>query len=627
MEDKKASVSYDYISVDPIKNFYEKTVYEIYTYVDKFLELRYKQINDKIDAKVELKLKQIKMHREDIAKKEKSLSVKWKDFANSVIFVLFFFLIGFAFWKIYQKNKKVLKEFYSFSRNEEMIIDGLKRDKQKLLYKIFNSFSLNDVKKFVLAEMGIYKVNNNDFNEVLNNIQIKNSQTPTFFRHIEKYDIRNNFFYDVDFYNINYSIQQYSGSRVVAYTADGKIYKQTVIAYYSHPVPNLNQTHLTIYLTNYLPQLTFRSIQTLPQKELKKLINKNKFILENKDIYTKYNFAYNDELSFVNFFQLITQNNYIKWYDYAKPLNIFNPHFEKTSTGFIVYNKNYKYYNNVLKNTSQWFLNLVSSKDPETLSIDDIKKEIIYHIYTYIEDIISNLTLVFLNKYLASETYTENKQFSFDYSDKQNIENKASEIQNDLFFINKLNKNKYFTLKTEEPARDCIYDSFKKEIVGNGIHFINLEQWSWYIEEKIKTVKVDSKAGWVSVDVYYDDYIKFSESKTIIFSPNFKLKDEQFINSLINDKDDAMSIYETKDKQLIYTVSQHKLYWNFNLNDDSDRLNDAIEIIKDFNNLFKEYRKFYSLEIDSEGVFVFINEPNAIPKNITLEMLSFINNI
>ncbi|MCU4116871.1 hypothetical protein N8G13_00100 [Mycoplasma zalophi] len=628
MENKDTDISYENIHINPIKNFYEKNVHEIETYINKFIDLRYKQINNNVEANVNLKLKQIKMHREDIEKKAKSLSVKLKKFINFIIFVLFFVLIGFAFWKIFKKNKNVINEFNNFAANKNKVITQITNEKQKLLYQIFNSFSLNDVKKFVLSQMGIFKVNNNNFNEVLENINVSNPKVPIFFRSIEKYDIRNNFFYDLDFYNLTYSNILYTGSRLVRYVKDGKTYTKTVVANYQHPAPFLNQTHTTLYLTNYLPNLKFISTQPLTAQQVKKMTKRNELILENKEIYTRYNFKYNDELSFVNFFQLITQDRYIDWYDYATKNNIFNSEFEKTSNGFIVYNKKYEVYNKILKNNSDWFLKITHNKNSETLSIEDVQLEIKSYIKEYIRDTLASLTLIFSNKYLASETYNTNKQFSFDYIDKQNIQNHDTQTYNNLFFINKLNNNKYFSLKTKKPARDFIYEKFQRSILGNNVHFINLDQWSWYIEKKIKYVTVsDFNVGAVSVRVDYDDYIKFSENKTIIFSSNYKLKNSQFINSFVNKMEDSISVYDTEDKSLLYTVSTHKLYWNFQLNIDKELLNDSIEIIKNFNNLFKTYHNFYSLEIDSEGIYVFINEPNKIPKNITMEMVSFINNI
>ncbi|MBN0919642.1 hypothetical protein [[Mycoplasma] gypis] len=615
----KTVTTIDDVFSDPISQFYEKAIKRSQELFKIFIQDRLKQYNENIENEAIVANKNIQNLYVEISKLKKHLKISLRTFWNGVIIFFCFLIIGLAFLKLYFNNKKIINDFERQKNNLLSQINEITVKKNAKLSHAFNNFSLSDIRRYVLKEMGISRVNDYDFTDV-NISVIKDARNPIFIECIDKYDIRNNYFYDISYRKLTYEPISYTGAKVFAYSYDGKKYTKTVTATYEHISPFLRKRSLFLYPTNYLPELRFRARLPIDEKTFKHKVKKNDFLLENTNFYKYYNLDFNDKIPFMNFFQLITQNNYVKWAEYAQPKNIFNWVFEKKQNGFLIFNDSIAIKNSyqAQNDTLQKWINEEYS-DAKTIS-----KHIWNEFYPHIETLLANLTFIFLNKYLASEKYTKpGERFQYQYQDDGVYQGEFQSWDSNILLNVKIHSNNYFQMVTKKPAIDFVHEIKQSFSVGDAFIY-NIISNNWWAKEEVKLVtQYDPDVGNVVIPVKYINYIKYNEAKNLIFKPSAKLKPNQLIRSLILSAKKPISTGFEQDSAIENIVRNNKIYYNYEISSDFEGLNEKLEFVDSFNKRFAKYIQFYTVEIDQNGMYIFISEPNKIPNEIKTQMALF----
>ncbi|QJG67213.1 hypothetical protein [Mycoplasma phocoenae] len=624
IKENNITQNWDNVYIDPVNNFYQKTVPKIDEKIIEFIKERIQQINPEAETQVEISLRKMLAIKDEVVKRKKMLNINLRKFFNGIIKILFFFIIGLLFLGIYKKNNKVINEYKNFCNEKEQEYQKLFNKKKNILHSIYSCFTMNDIKNEVLKKMGLNNVEVNNFNDVLVNINSDEKST-IFFTNIEKYDVRNSYFYDIAYLKMFYAPITYYGSKTFSYRGnDDKWHTKVVHANYDHMTPFLKEYQKYLYPTNYLPRLVFRSIAPVSEKELKEQIKHNTLPLENKEFFEKYNFMYNDNVSFVNFFQLITQEKFIDWHKFSSSINKFNGTFEKLPYGFIVH-KNKK--DSSIDNPMiDWILLDYINKN-ELINFKDVNKKIKESINDHMEHLLGALTLTFCNKYLASEVYSElGSQFKFEYKDDQIYQNIPADTEHGLFILTKLYKYNYLNLYKNRASKKTVFSIENSiKIANKKTKVFNVKATSFYTVKKIKYISVyDFNVGRVSVPVEYDDYIPFTETKQVIFSPTFKLQNGQLLNSNVKKQDSEFSKPVNEDDNLQMLINANRIFFNYLIKDKNQNLDSTVDYVKDFNDRFKKYKNYYSVEIDKYGTYVFIDHADKIPNEIKKQMAIYL---
>ncbi|MGX9358327.1 hypothetical protein ACWXVL_00870 [Mycoplasma sp. 128] len=609
------SLAINDIFINPTKTFFETNESKLGDIFDDFINERIKQFDPEAANKVTSLRKEILDKKVSIEKLYQHLNIGGKRFGNIMIILSCFILIGFIFLAmgIYRKNCEAIESFENEKQKAYKEADNLRIEKEAILCSVFNTFSPEDLRSYAFSKIGINKVEVTDWSDL--KPVFADTTNPVFIHAVQKYDIRNTYFYDIFYRVLTYEPIEYTGSIVVSYRNGDKTYSKTIVAYYQHTSPFLKSRSLFLYPSNYLPELSFISQPLESERKIRKTLKKSTVLLENRDFYQHFNLEYNNDVAFVNFFQMLIQQRYIDWKIYSQKLNLFTPDFEKKPTAFLINNWNI----NDAKFYSELNYNAVENIRFEESDIDRVKKALWPFFYTNMSNLLASINFVFQNKYLAAEKYTKpGQRYQMDYKDDQIVSNPVdTKLDDTLIVKSKIYKETYLEMYSKERLRPIIYE-IDSQHKSSDTSIFNIIATSWYGIEKVEYVRVyDHDCGTVNVPVPYTDYTMFKEPKIVLFNSKIRLEKGQMINSGLVKKTFSRNNATRIDQQLI---DDNRMYFNYHFVKNEEKAFTTTRWINNFNRQFNKYKDTYKLEINEHGIFVFIDKPDKLEKSVIDQM-------
>jgi len=441
-------VDTDKIVLNPTKNLYQ-------VFVDNFSKSFDKFYDDNIESKTKINEVSNKVQQEivglrnDISNKYKENKVGARRFANVMIIIFSFVLIGLFFVMYFPKNRKKINEYKEFEKEKSDEISEAVNLKTFLMCKAFSKYNINQIKNMLLNEYSIEYVKNINRNEIA---FIQNVPHFLAFNSITKYEVRNAFLYDVLYTTKYYHDVVTSASITISTTnSNGTTTSYTITATHSEPTPYIDYEVIYTMPTNYLPGLSFRYRGTISKKELAKRRKQGKtFVCENDDFAMNFDYDFNDELKFVQYFPLVSQQKFVDFYNYFVNKGINN---------FPINKENHNLYSNIYINslaTYKTSSNLIYEKIIENKSnivASDISKYIKNSIYDSCQKIFQFLTMAYSNKSICIEVYDEmGRKYSFDYKDYKKDLNNITD--NYLALVNLFSNVNVFSFRYNEFAYD-----------------------------------------------------------------------------------------------------------------------------------------------------------------------------
>lgn len=144
----KLKISWGDVTLDPINNFYKKTLNSLDESCDFYLNEYIKSNSSLIKYQTDCH-NEIKQLEDEIVNAKKINKISLKMFLVGLIFSLFFFIIGFIWWKPYQRYKNDIRNFKNFEAERENTINDLKNRAYDYSKKFFSGFNFNEYLKSV----------------------------------------------------------------------------------------------------------------------------------------------------------------------------------------------------------------------------------------------------------------------------------------------------------------------------------------------------------------------------------------------------------------------------------------------------------------------------------------------
>ena len=590
---KNEVIDMEKIFIDPVSKLYEP-------FYNSFNDQFYKMIKEEIIKNTNID-KKVKELDSDISNKRKEINNAWRTnkiggrkFSNVLIGILFVILIGLFFIKFFIKNRKIIKEYNDFKYKKNHEIIEVANIKSHELINVFGYYDLNYLKNLFLQKYGITKIKNIKYDEI--NVFEKIDGFAGF-NYISKYDIRNSCVYDLIYSTIEYREITTSKSITISVpnTSGEGSHWETLTAYHTEITPFINFSKAITIPTNYLPSLTFtKSGNGYKESEIKKARKSGKTLLENDDFNKSISFYYNDEVKFLQYFTLVTQNNFLK---VLKKFPINN---------FAKYNNNlYVYFDFNLNNSSydkemNWLINYVNTSI-YSVNVDKIIEELRISIWVEVNNIFKMLTISYSNKNVFAESFEEvGNSYVANYKD----DNTYSTENNSNFFelSNIFNSTNIFNwTKKYDLRRKNYYEAheFKKD---KEFTSQNIVMKSWHAVDEIDTVSVQ---GYL-IDVPYVRFYPIEESKNIIFTNNYHLTSpDSFVQTLDSNR---QYLNFLKDKYYDDLIQKNNILINEPSFKYLNEVKDAIITIDNFYKQFPELKQISKIIISDSLFGIFIND-------------------
>lgn len=582
----------------------------------EFLE---KNSNNKRIEEAKKQYEIVRDSNERIIAEKKLKKISGRKFANCIIFILFFILIGFCFFSFFANNKKIIKSFEEFRNNEQLKIDEALGKARQAYVETFSLQTLEDIKNKILSKMGIKKISQydakvGDFSRSF--IYDKNFWN---FNSISQYKLRNSYIYDI-FYTCKWmkNVVTKASITVAEEDANGNTYWETYWAYHTEPTPVVEYFRSLTIPSNYKQKLYFEIIENnRSEKEVKRLLKNEGFHLENKEVYQNFDFAFSDDqkIDFLTYFDVRTQQNLINYAQYMNQENM--PVFSMIKNGNWLVSKSTIQSSSLLfEQVQDWMLSVLDLT--EELTVDFVTEFLSSKIIECLLPIFNFISLVYTNKYIATENLekTENR-YEQDLVVKQNdnVQNCPLDIHSyyrDMTLYSgfyKFNKHADITPICEFKN---LYNDPESLIISATFDLISYTARD--------AIAIEYTHGY-AVEVPYVAYDEFREHKAIIVVPyNIKTENAKiFANSLI-----ANNIYVSDDRideEYSKIIQKNKISFNLESLKDFDEFKKNIRLIDELFSQIPEIKKIPIL-LDNRGMAFFINEPKLFDINLLVKKLN-----
>ncbi|PYF43725.1 hypothetical protein [Metamycoplasma alkalescens] len=594
LKNQSRNLDWNKIFNNQVHTIYEPLVDEMNNGLKKVYEKYVINGNEEKIQLIEKNIEKINNLKNEIAKEKINKGITKKRVANGFIIFFCFLIIGLFFLGFYSKNKKIIKEFIVFEAERKLLMNKYIAENSNILLTIFNKFSMLDWKNKVLEELQITKVNGIAKNDLL---IFKENKNFFGFNSIQKYRIRDSYYYDVLYTKEYWKTVTTSATGTIVITSKDGPEQQVVVAYHHEPTPFMERKQAISVPTNYKPDLTFNKIEkNLSKKEYDKKIKKGEFLLENYEFYQHYNFEYNDKIAFIDYFKVKTQENFIQ---YSKYFNGETYLFGKKNQNIYVakdYSDRLLPYSSVYN----WLGHLVNLSD--VVSVDRVYNYLMAPIIVNaLRPVFKEITQAYLNTNIASEVYNPNAKYLSNYV--YSLHKEKSEPDLSIYDIaNKALSGQFLSLKTYEPQKEIgmfvkghVFNKEKNDVRA----IISLSMFSYW---KLKLYDHVFTRG-ITIAVPFERFKFFSENKYIFYSSKYKTK-----------KNGA---------KILFNASNYSK-WDVEIN---SILLEDYEQKQELETIFDEFRNHRIIEdckilVDNDGLFIFINEEINKPKiNKLFELL------
>lgn len=595
-------IDFDNIAVDPINKVYthiEKNVSQI---IDNFFKEEFEETRPNNNIIVECDIK-INENKKEFQKRKLEDSIDKRESTNLLIFILFFVLIGFLFWKKYKKNEKIINDFIKFKVSKIKENKEILRTKNIAIFSSFSTITLRDIYYYVFEKLGIQTAINIESKKIIDLINDK-----------EILDVhsgivgifKNSPFYDVVVRKLYYT-------DVVWHYGVGESKKTIVVS-----TPFIEKKNLLIFKTNFLKELTLSSNSYLHNQDL---------LLENKDFINKYKISdyTNDSQKLSQFFTIKSQNDFVKWSN-KEHSKVFA--FVKKNDLFVV--KNHTYFLSTLEEINKTLESLVTVKDIQNLNLESIKKVLKRKAIGYFLKFAKMIQLPLMIPGISREWYRKTGEYLIGQTSEFEIERIDTEEKIDILdILNKFLDRKYFWFNSKfKPVKPIWLTLDSSKVINNC---------------KVAFVKINSFYGVVStenlwnyskmeeteeMELSYSSYVKFDEKKIIIHYAKYKKTSTQYIvtkqvNLLIFQNHYVdINLFE-KIKNLSFWTNDPNRFENLSNKDE------LLKMASIFNEIDDKYNLQGSLKIDEYGLYITINNianiNDELLNQITKMLKSFSN--
>ncbi|VEU81880.1 hypothetical protein V2E25_02705 [Mycoplasmopsis arginini] len=592
-------IDWNKIFTNQTQNIYEPLVNNIQPAVDNIFKKYIYSGNEDSLKSIDKNVEEIKTIETEIQERKRANKISGRKFANGLIFFLFFLIIGLFFLSFFLNNKKVIKSFLIFESAKRQVIKEKIAENNVTLRTLFNQYSLIDWKNKVLNEMNIknvYGIDPKDFDFFY--------ESPGFygFNSIEKYNIRNSFYYDV-IYKKEYwkDVVTQGIGYITVKTKDGWT-TVPVHAYHTEPTPFMDTKHAINVPTNYRPDLILNeTADHLTLKQYNKTIKKGEFLLENPEFYQYYNFSYNDKIGFIDYFKVKTQENFVEYSKYFSGKKYIFGKYKNNIYVSRKFEENFMAYS-----ISHNWINLAFDLS-KIVTIDDVYSYMVQTIFNVLQPTFKALTQIYLNTNIASENYEKRDRYLSDYvfDEQKSIEQANKNYEFNVYEImNKASSSLKFNMKTQKPAKDIgiTYSELVKDVNdSSGSIAIKSKMFSYWKEDLIDHVYTRG----IIVDVPFERFYPFSEDKWIIFIPGWATQQDQNFLSYQDNESESSTHYKLK-----FMEEAGDALYDYNINFLKNNRNDLLylmHLIKGSKNTFLKSVD-HKILIDKDGLFVFVND-------------------
>ena len=602
---KNYELNYSLITVDPINNFYYHISKTINDVLDDYLQQKFSS-NKANEEEIKLLSKKINDEEQSIIDKEKGLKIAKKRCANGFIFFLLFLIIGFAFFKIYKRNKKIIKEFENFRNEKYKIIRETINKRFSLIFYAVSTIILKDVFKYVFGRYGIKIsekipvarlikfLNNPNIIDIHSGISGKYKNTP-FFDIIYRTLVWENVTTSrSESYPYTVTVTRYDSNNR-PYTATETRY-ETLTAYHNEMTPFVYRYNSLILLTNFESDFCFY----LCRGNCKKEFLENKEFIQKYDIHTpSENKEYLDKQNTSQFFTIKAQEDYVKWFNLNQG-EIFN--LKKNYNAFVINNANYGVDNLYKMNYTVDDIGFLENN--KNVGIEEIKRRVKMYVFRYFEKFTKMLQIPLLSPVINRELYIDDNQYHIG-NEITNTNDYDNQEFDDLYIIYRFLENNFFWFNNKKRADKPIWFKFINKSKINDINHYQYMMNSFWSETLIENIAVHGvHVGTHVISVPYRKFYELTESKFLSHIPFKGIHGKSIMtcptfNNLLND-----SHYSNKD---FAKIIKENFIWTNDPGwlENYENINSLIKILISFNSLNKEGQM--SLVIDEYGAYVLSN--------------------
>ncbi|WPB50576.1 hypothetical protein R9C05_00215 [Metamycoplasma subdolum] len=507
-------IDFNNLFKNPTQDFYTKVAKEYENSFNKVLkeitggkeEKIYEERVDKINTNIQ-------DFRGKIEEKRKELKINARKFANAIIIIFCFLIIGLFFLPFLIKNNKIIKEFNEFTSNQEAEIKKSYVEKGRVVFEFFGGFNLEEMRNLVLKTFNFYSIPEFDSRDFFIVSQLKGFIG---FDLAEKFDFRNSYIYNVLYKELEFQNIITKGSKTITYYVGDELITKTVYAQHVEKTPFIYQRQALVVPTNYLPELSFRYAPGVSEKEIKRRKTKGIFTLEDEEFYNYYDFQYNSNLAipFAQYFNVLTQKNMIEYEKFVREKEIEPLRLQKI--------KNWLFATRPINDFSEDLINInwvstfiIAFPDKNLNGYIQTLKNAIWQL---IQPLINMITLTYTNKNIASESFEGlGKRYLSTFADLEEIGGKEK-IQSNIVSI----LNDYFTSKVfnfNQKHDKPIYVSSERVGDFSGRVFVqDIRLNSYYGKNEIDYVST----GGTTVEVPFVKFYPNYEDKKSFFTSNFR---------------------------------------------------------------------------------------------------------
>ncbi len=621
-EDKKDNSNLDFVEItnDPIVNLYDKSISKLNGYIDDFFDDYLKQNNESIDK--------INNFKSILFSKNKALyqtklerKITKRKVTNFFIGLSFILIFGFFFINKFKENRKVIKEYKAYEKQQYDEMFDLNNQKENLVRWVFSFFDYDLAINSILNRIGFKTVNTYDENlikELSSKFLFSNEDDIVTIKSYLSLVYKNTPIYDLAFYKRNFRDVVTSKTESFPYratetytTSNGSIGFRVVTryehltAYHTENTPFVDENNFLILKTNFIKDLNFITFSP----------NKKYVEFENKEFTKKFKVSFLDHENKTNseilqYFTIKAQEDYLKWDNNFKG-DI--PQLIKNGNMLIVPSKHNPVFIDLKSKIN--YLSSISIEEQVNTNINKLKADIL----NYLSDLLKRITTSIISPVINREWYNNKNNYvigNFDHN-----ENTPSIGNNYLLSI--LNRLEYFSFKQNAPSRPS-WLKVDSNIRSNGVNFMKIKNCSYRHEDLIDFVQVSGfHVGIKTIAVPFKRFFYIEENKNVVHIENTnksKLIDFVISHRMNSSPYQFMTKYQNeitkydylKDSLISNNCQLVKLWVNKNydfnnLDDDKKRY---FEIVKKIHNMCDEN---YSVHCNANGISICIDDAEYNP--------------
>lgn len=615
-----STLDFNEITKEPIANFYEKLIFETDEYINNFFDNYLKETSE-FSNKVNNFESIIEAKKNALYETKLEKKIKNKKITNFFIGISFVLIFGFFFIKTFKNNRKDIKEFKNYEKQQYDEMFNLNNQKENLIKTLFSFFDYDLVINLILKKLGFQikdTFEDSLIKELSNKFLNSNDKDIVSIKSYLSLVYKNTPIYDLSFYKRNFrnvvtsKTESFPYSATETYTkSDGSVgfrvvtkYEQ-LTAYHNENTPFLDENNFLILKTNFINDLNFSTFGE----------NKKYIEFENKDFSKKYKVSFLDKENKTNseilqYFTIKAQEDYVNWHSKFKG---DVPRIIKSGNMVIVPSDHSDIFSG-LKNKIN-YLYQINIEDQIDTNINKPKDNIRYYLF----NLIKRLTTGIISPVINREWYNNKNQYIIG-----NFKLEKEIKQNNLnYLLSLLNRNEYFGFLQNTPSRPS-WLQIDSSIKSNNVNFIKLKNCSYRHEDLIDFVQVSGiHVGIKTIAVPFKRFYYIEENKNLIHienTNNSKLIDFVISHKMNSSPYSFMENYQNEIKKYDYlkdsliqnSCQMTKLWVNKNINFNNLEQLD-LNYFKIVEKIYELCENNYSIHCNKMGISICVDNAEYNP--------------